>query len=168
MADPGGDHFFHFVLNDCIKSDNRIPPLGFTGAADPETQPVAYSYPETSPGSGKLVNYDTTAYAIPIPPLTVSPVTIQARLYYQIASKEYIEFLRDEAVTHSFPNDCIPRSGGAPSLSRGEIVYDMWTDYGRGAPGSMALDSVVVAVDNDIFANGFESGNTSAWSLTFP
>ncbi len=168
ITDGGGNPIFHFVLNNCIAVDNRIPPLGFTGAADLETRPVNYSYPETSPGSGKLVNYDTTTYEIQIPPLTVSPVTVQARLYFQVASNDYVEFLRDQAVTFDFPNDCIPRSGGTPALSRGEILYDLWTEYGRIAPVSMALDSSSVVVDNDIFADGFESGNTSAWTSTFP
>lgn len=168
IADTGGNHFFHFVLNDCILEDNRIPPLGFTGGTDLETKPVGYTYPETTPGSGKLVNYDTTTYQIPLPPLTIPPVTVQARLYYQIASKDYIEFLRDEAVTFNFPNDCIPRTGGAPALSRGELLYDFWTDNGRTPPVAVAVASDSVVIDNDVFANGFESGNTSAWTLTFP
>ncbi|MEE4272289.1 MAG: hypothetical protein V2I67_11475, partial [Thermoanaerobaculales bacterium] len=49
-----GDPLFHFVLNDCIALDNRIPPEGFTGGADIQTMPVSYTYPETSPGSGIL------------------------------------------------------------------------------------------------------------------
>lgn len=168
VTDGGGNHIFHFVLDNCIKVDNRIPPLGFTGGTNLETQPVAYSYPETSPGSGQLVNYDDTAYQIPIPPLTRGPLTVTARLYYQTASKEYVEFLRDEAVANNFPDDCIDRTAGTPALSRGEILYQMWTASGRGAPVTMVLASQAVTLDNDIFLDGFEGGSTSAWTITVP
>ena len=116
---------FHFVLDDCIALDNRIPPLGFTGSADPETQPVGYSYPETSPGSGVLVNYDDTSYAAPISVDALSPLTVRATLRYQTSSKEYIEFLRDTAVTQSFADDCITRTAGwswPPDLDPGSAV----------------------------------------------
>src|SRR5690606_16121536 len=32
VEDGGGNPMFHFVLNDCIAKDNRIPPLGFKPA----------------------------------------------------------------------------------------------------------------------------------------
>lgn len=168
IATTGGTPFFHFVLNNCIAIDNRIPPLGFTGGDDPETEPVNYTYPETSPGSGRLVNFDTTPYQVPVPGLLVSPLTVTTRLLYQTSSKEYIEFLRDEAVTHNFPNDCISRSDGTPTLSRGELMHDFWTQYGRSAPVVVDSASTTVVVNNAIFADGFESGNTSAWTAVFP
>lgn len=168
IADTGGSPIFHFALNNCIVLDNRIPPLGFTGGTDLETRPVAYSYPETSPGSGILVNYDDTSYHIPIPFLAVSPITISATLYYQTASKEYVEFLRDEAVINNFPDDCIPRTGGSVGMSRGELLYDFWSTYDRVPPTAMTIATDSVVVDNDIFADGFESGTTSAWNLAVP
>ncbi len=137
VEDAGGNSHFHFVLNNCYAKDNRIPPLGFTGGADLETQPVGYSYPETSPGSGRLVNYDITQYAVPIPSTVVTPLAVTARLLYQTTSKEYVEFLRDEAVDNGFPDDCIERSWGYPDQSRGEILYDMWTTHGKAAPVTM-------------------------------
>ena len=36
--EDAGNPQFHFVLNNCWAIDNRIPPLGFTGGADLETQ----------------------------------------------------------------------------------------------------------------------------------
>src|SRR5262249_52768649 len=89
----GGDELFHFAKNDCVALDNRIPPLGFTGGTDLQTNPVGYTYPETAPGSGKLVNFDVTSYTIPIPANAVSPVTVTATLRYQTTSKEYVDFL---------------------------------------------------------------------------
>jgi hypothetical protein len=161
-----GDPIFHFVLNDCIALDNRIPPLGFTGANDIETRPVNYTYPETSPGSGVLVNYDDTAYSVQLPLTTPGDVTVEATLRYQTASDDYVRFLRDQAVDNGFPDDCIPRSTGLPGMSRGELAYDIWTRYDRAPPTAMAsaTDSVAVALFND----DFESGGSGAWSSSSP
>ncbi len=170
FTDGGGRRLFHFVLDDCIALDNRIPPLGFTGGADAETRPVNYVYPETSPGSGVLVNFDVTGYQVPVPPDATSPLTVEARLLYQTASKEYVEFLRDEAVAGGFPDDCIPRTGGLPGMSRGEYLYALWEDpaYGRSPPVEMEAASAAVVVEAAIFADGFESGDTGAWSGAVP
>ena len=67
VRDASNRKMFHFVLSNCIAKDNRIPPLGFRGGLDPELQPVAAAYPETAPGSGRLVNYDDVVYTIPVP-----------------------------------------------------------------------------------------------------
>lgn len=163
-----GKHLFHFVRNDCIALDNRIPPLGFTGGADLETRPVGYVYPETTPGSGVLVNWDLTSYDLPVPAGTASPVTVEATLRYQTASKEYIEFLRDQAVDNGFPDDCVDRNVPLPAgTSRGEYLYALWQVSGRSAPVDMASDtgSAVVA---ELFADDFESGDLDAWSDSLP
>jgi len=162
----GGNPLFHFVLNDCIALDNRIPPMGFTGMGDIETRPVHYSYPETSPGSGILVNFDDTGYTVPIPSTAAGDLTVEATLRYQTTSDDYVEFLLDQATTHNFPDDCIARSTGTPAMSRGEILYDMWTRYERAPPVPMAAASAVVTLH--LFADGFESGGTSAWSASAP
>jgi hypothetical protein len=162
-ADALGSPIFHFVLNDCIALDNRIPPLGFTGMDDIETRPVNYTYPETSPGSGILVNYDDTEYAVTVPSSLAGDLTIEATLFYQIASDDYIRFLRDQAVVNTFSDDCIPRSTGLPGLSRGELLYDMWTRYDRAPPTAMAASSSAVTVA--LFTDDFESGDTSAWTV---
>ena len=167
--DALGDPMFHFVLDDCVAVDNRIPPAGFTAGADPEVKPVAYAYPETSPGSGVLVHWDLTPYAVTLPPGTPSPLTVAARLYYQTTTDEYVGFLRDQAVTHGFPDDCLPRaSGSTPMMSRGEIVHDMWTRYDRAPPVEMGSAVRTVAVTDAIFYDGFENGDTTAWSATTP
>lgn len=141
IADGVGSSIFHFALNNCIVADNRIPPLGFTGMNDIETRPVGYTYPETSPGSGVLVNYDVTSYSIPVPANAVSPLTVTATLRYQTTSKEYVEFLLDEATTHSFPDDCIDRSTGPETRNRAEILHDMWNTYGKSPPVNMTSDA---------------------------
>lgn len=81
---PAGESF-HFILNNTVIKDNRIPPRGFTQAAldAPGLRPVGAVY---QPGQ----YWDDTVYD-----LTAYPevVRVFATLYYQTASKEYIDFL---------------------------------------------------------------------------
>ncbi|MEO7433771.1 MAG: hypothetical protein ABIR62_17530 [Dokdonella sp.] len=141
VENSAGKSMFHFVLNDCIAKDNRIPPLGFKPATgdDPngyETRPVGFTYPETTPGSGVLVNFDATTYTLPVPSGTVGPLTATARLYYQTSSKDYMEFLRDEAIANATPAEntmCMgstnrPFTAGPQDKSRGQYAYDLWND----------------------------------------
>jgi hypothetical protein len=155
--DGDGDPQFHFVLSNCILSDNRIPPQGFTGGGDVETRPVAYTYPDASPGV--LAHWDDTGYAIPVPPGSPLPITVEARLLYQTVSKDYVEFLRDQAIDNAFANDCITRSGAPPGQPRGQILHDLWTTFDRSPP----VEMVLAAGESAFFADGFESGDTSAW-----
>lgn len=150
IATSSGRKLFHFVLNDCVRRDNRIPPFGFRGGADLEIRPVGYLYPETSPGSGRLVNYDLTTYSIPVPLGTPLPVQVTAKLRFQIASKEYLEFLRDQAALNAFPSenalcagDRPPLSTGPRTLSRGQYMFSLWSNpaYGKSPPVDMVTSS---------------------------
>lgn len=165
-VDGDGNAAFHFVLNNCWRVDTRIPPLGFTGGDDLEVRPVGVTYPETSPGSGELVNWDDVTYQVSLPPGSSGPITFEARLLYQVASKDYIEFLRDQAVENDFPDDCTPRTTPIQA-SRGEYMYGLWVEHGRAAPFEMDAVSATVTV-GQLFRDGFESGNTGAWSNTVP
>lgn len=102
---------FHFVLNNKIFSDNRIPPRGFTNAAfeDIQSPPVEYSYAD-----GQY--WDLTQYSLP--PATDS---VEITLFYQTLSKEYVEFLRDENVSNE----------------AGNILYNLWDTHGKSAPEIM-------------------------------
>ncbi len=51
-------------------------------------------------------------------------------------------------------------------MSRGEILHDVWTRYDRAPPVPMASASIPVTVG--LFADGFETGDTTAWSTTAP
>ncbi len=77
---------FHFVLNNTYIKDNRIPPRGFTQAAfdAPGLRPVGATYAD-----GQY--WDDTIYSVP--PETKSVMVV---LYYQTASKEYVDFLRSQ------------------------------------------------------------------------
>jgi len=125
---PAGESL-HFILNNVVLYDNRIPPMGFTNAGFEAVQaePVGYSYADGQ-------NWDDTIYLIP-PGATDAVVT----LYFQTTTREYIEFLRDENTTDS----------------RGQIAYDQWVLHGMSAPadmdsGMIQLDPILVGdLDND-------------------
>ncbi len=120
---PAGPSF-HFVLNDTIYMDDRIPPRGFANAAFDSIQspPVAYAYSD-----GQY--WDDTEYLLP--PGTVEVV---ATLFYQTTSKEYIEFLRDENVT----NDA------------GQTNYDLWAAFGKSAPVAMTSTSTQIILPEPV------------------
>ncbi len=112
---------FHFVLNDTVYSDNRIPPRGFTNANFETIQspPVHYSYAD-----GQY--WDDTTYELP-----TEAVFAEATLYYQSVSKDYVLALRDDNVT----NDA------------GQIFYDAWVAHGRCAPVAMVSDTTSLEID---------------------
>jgi len=102
---------FHFVLNNEVIKDNRIPPLGFTNENFIAIQSpvVDYVYLDGA-------NFDITPYNLP-----EGTDHVNVRLLYQTVSKEYIEFLRDENTT----NDA------------GNLMYDLWVKHGKSAPETM-------------------------------
>jgi hypothetical protein len=80
---PAGESF-HFVLNNTVIKDNRIPPRGYSQAAydRPGLRPVGATYKD-----GQY--WDVTVYTLP-----VETESVQVTLFYQTASKEYVDFLR--------------------------------------------------------------------------
>jgi uncharacterized repeat protein (TIGR01451 family) len=75
---------FHFVLNNSVLKDNRIPPRGYTvaGFDQPGLRPVGALFTDGQ-------HWDETTYRLPD-----SAVSVVVSLYYQTASKEYVDFLR--------------------------------------------------------------------------
>lgn len=148
VIEQGGNKVFHFVQNNCIAKDNRIPPRGFKGMNNPEVMPVGLSYP-TEPGRPDvLVNYDLVPYQFAIPMGAVTPITVTATLRYQSASKEYIEFLADESTAQSIPTENVMcnRSStvGPADLSRSDFMQQIWNDNGKSAPVDMVSTAIVV------------------------
>ncbi len=148
VVEDGGVKKFHFVLNNCVAKDNRIPPLGFRGGADLEMKPVGISYPAHPEQATETVNYDVVNYTVPVSG-AVFPVTVTATLKFQVASKDYIDFLAQEAIDHSFPTENAMCSRaftvGPANQSRGAFMQSLWQDYGRSAPVDMVSDAVVVS-----------------------
>ncbi len=117
---PSGPSF-HFALNDTIYKDNRIPPLGFSNASFDVFggKPVDSSRPSPRYADGQ--NYDDTSY--PLPP-TARNVT--AEVWYQTASKEYVEFLQTENSTNT----------------AGNTLMTAWSTRGKSTPVRMLADSL--------------------------
>lgn len=80
---PAGESF-HFVLNNAVVKDNRIPPRGYTQAAfdQPGLRPVGATYLDGQ-------HWDDAVYTLP-----GAAESVIVTLYYQTASKEYVDFLR--------------------------------------------------------------------------
>ena len=157
-TDAGGAAQFHFVLNNCIAKDNRIPPLGFSGGGNIETAPVGQTYAMVAANPTRLVNYDDASYVFSVPPATVLPLSVTTTLYYQTASKPYIEFLANQAQAGSFPAENSMCSGsadrpfdvGPQTRSRGLYIYQLWnnaandtTQPGYGASPPQQMGNVV-------------------------
>jgi hypothetical protein len=131
------------VLNNCVAKDNRIPPLGFTGGDDIEIAPVGATYPPERPGSNRLRNVDVATYSVPVAS-TSGALALTARLHFQVSSKEYIEFLRNQAIERGFEGENLMCEGGPgrpfevgpQDLSRGAYLYGLWSNpaYGKSPP----------------------------------
>ncbi|MHC5109706.1 MAG: hypothetical protein ACYTHJ_07500 [Planctomycetota bacterium] len=109
---------FHFVLNNKVFKDNRIPPRGFTNAAFAAFggAPVGTSYVD-----GQF--WHTALYAIPI-----GAQSAEVTLYYQSTTKEFVEFLLAENTTNS----------------KGQELYDLWNDNGKCPPEVMRFDTTAL------------------------
>ena len=159
VTDAMGDHMFHFVLNDCILNDTRIPPQGFEPQGDVELVPVDADYGDVN---GVLQHWDDAPYAIPVPGNVAGPVEVVATLYYQTISADYVDFLQRKSDDGSYPDDVTPGSGAQVGESRADYLTRLWDTYGKAAPVEMVSDSGESGTLG-IFADGFESGDTSAW-----
>lgn len=122
---PAGESF-HFILNNSVLKDNRIPPRGFTqsGFQAVQSEPVGESFKE------EQYWHDST-FALP-----GGTHRVEVKLYYQTTSKEYIEFLRDTNLDQSNPSN------------PGQVAYDQWVLHGKSAPAEMASATVLRPVSN--------------------
>ncbi len=112
---PAGKSF-HLVLNNQVLKDNRIPPRGFTNAAFTAFggEPVGASYADGQ-------HWDDVVY-----PVGEQAAAAEVTLWYQTASREYVEFLRDENTTNA----------------AGFLLHDLWSAHGRSEPVAMARATV--------------------------
>lgn len=124
-ASPAGTEVesFHFVLNNKVKADNRIPPYGFdrNAAATRNALPVpATQYGNPSPG-GTYNYWDEVALTPP-----AGATRAEFELLYQTSSWEYIQFL------------LLANPGTSPFLaSAGQDLFDAYMATGRSTPEVM-------------------------------
>ena len=141
----GETESFHMALATGRYKDNRIPPRGFriADAAARLCEPVWHGVSDT--------NYFTAAeYAggwddleIELPPGTER---VEAGLYYQTTSREFIEFLRDE-INGTGGTLTGPGAGGDPAYiaqtdpwfsglaAWGDTIWQLW-DHNKNVPGA--------------------------------
>jgi hypothetical protein len=133
---------FHFVLNDTVWFDNRIPPRGFSNAnfeaiqSAPRGESVLYA-------DGQY--WDDTHY-----PMPAGVTQVEARLLYQTISREYVEFLRDANVTDD----------------RGDELYNLWSTTGMAPPELMVAASLNVSLPLEppmLRITGTEDGWLLSW-----
>lgn len=125
-AMPAGSYVetFHFVLNNYVAKDNRIPPYGMS--YDEAKRRNALPVPATqygNPGPGGVYNHwDTVALN---PPAGAVYATID--MLYQPTSWEYVQFLY------------LANTGQNPFLANeGLYLLDAWLNTGMAAPYVMA------------------------------
>jgi Cytochrome c554 and c-prime len=104
---------FHFILNDIITKDNRIPPRGYRRASFAEhlATPVAAEYAD-----GQY--WDELEFILPS-----GTQRVEARLMYQSVSWEYLKFLVEENRTDKWGKD----------------LYAAWRKTGRCPPEEIAF-----------------------------
>ena len=143
---------FHFVLNDHWVLDNRIPPRGWEPAqyAAKRASPVIPTAYGTagwqsdyldSGGAGE--HWDEAAFPIP-----VGTDRAELVLYYQTASREYVEALVADN----------PGTLTAGGYNRATLLQESWEAVGRSEPAEMTREVVaVVDADSDGLPDGWSS-----------
>ncbi|GBC61168.1 hypothetical protein DENIS_2128 [Desulfonema ishimotonii] len=129
---------FHFALADGRYKDNRIPPKGFdiSNAAARLASPVLKGVEENSYFSADEYLYGCDEVSMDIAP---AADYVEVSLFYQITSREYIEFLRDE-INGTGTTLFSPTLSGEPEayiiqtdpfFSRlrawGDTIWNLWT-----------------------------------------
>lgn len=131
-ADGSVEHSFHFVLNDTLERDTRIPPEGFQPSPDLDMTPVGRDY---SNPDGSFRHWDEASYAFD-DVCGRGALRLRARLRYQSNTREYMEFLRDTA-----PSSALPELAGQ---SWGQLAHRAWSTHGGDVPVDMASVEVVL------------------------
>jgi hypothetical protein len=124
LAPGSASKSFHFVLNDTVKSDTRIPPYGFRRdeATTRNALPVPASQYGDPPANGTYRHYDDVALAKP-----TNAAFARIELLYQPTSWEYVQFL------------LLANTNQDPFLAgTGQDLYDAWRATGMAEPHVMA------------------------------
>ncbi len=131
---------FHFALATGRYKDNRIPPKGFdiTEAIKRQSEPVIGGNPAPSyfTDAEYAGGYDEVTLTVP-----AGATRIVVTLYYQVTSREYVEFLRDEI--KGTGRLTLPTSAYIvqkdPFFSKlkawGDTIWQLW-DRNKNVPGA--------------------------------
>jgi len=121
---------FHFILQNELLEDSRIPPRGFV--ARPDTAPVGRSYAVigASDAGDVLAHWDDAPYAVRIPSSARGPLAVTAKLVYQTTSREYVESLRDANKTDGY----------------GAKMAELWQSHDRAPPFEMARATASIEI----------------------
>lgn len=123
---PGAEHeTFHFVLNNKVIKDNRIPPYGFDYELARQRNALPVPENQYGGGPGKTYVYFDTFHLNS--PQGAASATID--LLYQPTSYEYQLFLL-KAINKANPNPFLAMEG--------EYMFEAWLKTGMAAPYVMA------------------------------
>lgn len=154
----GEEKSFHLILADGCYKDNRIPPKGFRieEAAARLAEPCwqGASAPDYFSNAEYAGGYDEVTVTLP-----PGAERIEITLYYQVISREYVEFLRDEinGAAATLPG---VGAGGEPAYliqtdpffaqlkGWGETIWQLW-DHNKEIPGAAPLPMVQTIVEPD-------------------
>ncbi len=145
----GEEETFHFVLGTGSHKDNRIPPPGFNIEQADERKALPFWEGQAAPdyftADEYAGGYDKVELTLP-----AGGDRVEIRLYYQTASREYIEFLRDE-ITGDADTLASPTPSGAdeayvvqkdPYLASlkawGDTIWQLW-QHNKDMPGAAPL-----------------------------
>lgn len=87
----GGVREDHIALHDMVVKDSRIPPAGFRATA--ATRPVGVDWFDLPDGGHR--DFDEVTFEVTVPP-GQSSVPVMARLFHQVTTRAYVEFLERE------------------------------------------------------------------------
>lgn len=166
---------FHMALSTGRYKDNRIPPRGFdiANAADRLCEPVWHGKPDT--------NYFTaTEYALGCDDIEVGlpdgTERIEAGLYYQTTSREFIEFLRDEINGVGGTLTGTGAGGDPPYIAQtndwfsglaawGDTIWQLW-EHNKDVPGAAPVLVTNTLVQLDVTDDDGD-GIPAYWELFY-
>ncbi len=106
----------HLALHDTILKDTRIEPLGFH--PDEDTAPVGITFLRDADGGAMGAVEWTYRVRLPASALAAGSTTVEARLYHQATTREYVEALAAANLTDG----------------KGDTLQAIWEATGRAAP----------------------------------
>ena len=147
-SDGGLDHL---ALHDTILKDTRIEPLGFR--PDEDTAPVGISFLRDSDGGAMGAVEWTYRLRVPASALDAGSTTVEARLFHQATTREYVEALAAANLTDG----------------RGDTLQAIWEGTGRAAPVLMKTTQASAALTQggDV-AGGCGCRSTSGSAAVLP